>query len=491
MEDQIDNLNEAPPSKRQRLLGSEGKSLVSRIRSGTDAIKTLETTNPVVKDTAVKAKGENRFSTIGVNQWLVSSLKSMAIESPTAIQEACIPKILDGRDCIGGSRTGSGKTMAFAIPILQKLVDDPRGIYAVILTVTRELALQIYEQFMSISATQSLRLSLVVGGSEMWKQATELSQRPHIVIATPGRLAEHIRTGDEDTIRGLRKVEVLVLDEADRLLSPGAGSMLPDLSECVSVLPLSENRQTLMFTATMTPEVRMSIKPMPRPGGKAEIFVCETSTEILAIPPKLNQMYLLVPATQRESYLHVLLKTPRNEAHSVIIFCNRTSTAELLHHTLHLLEHNVTSLHSKLSQKLRSQNLAKFRAGEARILIATDVASRGLDIPIVGLVVNYDIPRDPNDYIHRVGRTARVDSPGDAITFAGQQKDIPRILAIEARVGRKMAEYEEEKVNIDTRVVRDAIRKVNRKKVEASLDIEDNRDITGRRRRGMRKITGQ
>uniref|UniRef100_A0A8H7NAM8 Helicase ATP-binding domain-containing protein n=1 Tax=Bionectria ochroleuca TaxID=29856 RepID=A0A8H7NAM8_BIOOC len=178
------------------------------------------------------------FSGIQVKPWLVQSLQNMAIRRPTGIQKGCIPEILKGRDCIGGSRTGSGKTVAFAVPILQKWAEDPTAIYAVVLTPTRELALQIYEQFKAISAPQSLKAILVTGGADMRAQAIALGQRPHIVIATPGRLADHIRTSGEDTICGLRRVRYVVLDEADRLLhAVGPGSMLPDVEECLSVLP--------------------------------------------------------------------------------------------------------------------------------------------------------------------------------------------------------------------------------------------------------------
>ncbi|KFY12589.1 hypothetical protein V491_06722, partial [Pseudogymnoascus sp. VKM F-3775] len=157
------------------------------------------------------------FDSLGLKPWLVNSLSSMAIRRPTGIQKGCIPEILNGRDCIGGSRTGSGKTVAFTAPILQKWAEDPIGIYALILTPTRELALQIYEQVKAISSPQSLKPILITGGVDMRPQALALSARPHIVIATPGRLADHIRTSGEDTIIGLRRVKVVVLDEADRL----------------------------------------------------------------------------------------------------------------------------------------------------------------------------------------------------------------------------------------------------------------------------------
>ncbi|KAL8957200.1 MAG: hypothetical protein Q9193_005469 [Seirophora villosa] len=435
------------------------------------------------------------FATLGAAPWLIASLANMAITRPTGIQKGCIPKILEGRDVIGGSKTGSGKTVAFTVPILQKWAEDPVGIFAVVLTPTRsvenrhkgrverELALQILEQIKAISAPQSLKAILVVGGMEMRPQAIALSQRPHIVIATPGRLADHIQTSGSDTISGLRRTRIVVLDEADRLLASGAGSMLPDVETCLSALPPSNQRQTCLFTATVTPEV-MALKNLPRPNSGPPIFVCEVDTSDLAVPPTLHQTYLQVPLTYREAYLHMLLLTNRNAAKkAIMVFCNRTATANLLERLLRSLEHRVTSLHSLLAQSERTSNLGRFRASAARILVATDVASRGLDIPEVELVINYDVPRNPDDYIHRVGRTARAGKKGEAITLVGQ-RDVQLFLAIEARVGTQMKEYEEEGVNIETRVIRDGLKEVGVRKREAVLGIEEGRDVKGNRTRG-------
>ncbi|KOS21268.1 ATP-dependent RNA helicase DBP8 [Escovopsis weberi] len=428
------------------------------------------------------------FHALNVRPWLVQSLANMAIKRPTGIQKGCIPEILKGRDCIGGSRTGSGKTVAFAVPVLQKWAEDPTAIFGVVLTPTRELALQIYEQFKAISSPQSLKIILVTGGADMRAQAIALAQRPHVVIATPGRLADHIRTSGEDTICGLRRVRFVVLDEADRLLhATGPGSMLPDVEECLSVLPPPAERQTLLFTATITPEVR-ALKDMPQKPGKPPVLVCEVDTQMLAIPATLAQKHVQVPVTHKEHYLHVFLLTAANVDRTVIIFCNRTSTAEYLHHLLRLLDHRVTSLHSKLPQRQRVDNLARFRASAARILVATDVAARGLDIQEVSLVVNYDVPRDPDDYIHRVGRTARAGRKGEAVTFVGQ-RDVELILAIEKRVGRPTEAWEEEGVNLETRVIRDAMKIVSEKKREALLEVEEGREVGGKRKKTKQKLS--
>lgn len=467
----------------------------SRIKKKGSATATAVNPAPVdaVADSIVQTQvlaptdPNTTFSALNVRPWLVQSLANMAIKRPTGIQKGCIPEILNGRDCIGGSRTGSGKTVAFAVPILQKWAEDPSAIFGVVLTPTRELALQIYEQFRAIAAPQSLKVILITGGSDMRPQAIALKQRPHIIIATPGRLADHIRTSGEDTICGLRRVRYIVLDEADRLLhAADHGSMLPDVEECLSVLPPSTERQTLLFTATMTPEVR-ALATMPLKPGKKPVFVCEVDTQMLAIPATLSQKHIQIPVTHKEHYLHVLLLTEENVQKTAIIFCNRTSTADFLHHMLRLLDHRVTSLHSKLPQRQRVDNLARFRASAARILIATDVAARGLDIPEVSLVINYDIPRDPDDYIHRVGRTARAGRAGEAVTLVGQ-RDVELVLAIERRVGRAMEAWAEEGVNLETRVIRDALKTVSEKKREALLEVEEDKEVGGKRKRTKQKL---
>ncbi|KAH0361583.1 DEAD-domain-containing protein, partial [Aureobasidium melanogenum] len=463
---------------------------ISRIKAKPTSTSTITpSTIDSVSSTIVAAQKGNEKSTfadLNVSPWLVSSLANMAIKNPTRIQSAAIPEILAGRDCIGGSRTGSGKTVAFAVPILQQWAKDPFGIFGLVLTPTRELALQIFEQFKAIGAVQNLKVCLVTGGADMRAQAIELARRPHVVIATPGRLADHINSSGEESIAGLRRVKFVVLDEADRLLASGKGSMLPDLGVCMEVLPESSKRQTCLFTATVTAEVR-ALQDKPRAKGKPPVAVCEVDLDTLAIPDTLHQTYCLVNVVHKEKYLHVLLLTDQNIKKPTIIFVNRTSTANLLEHLLRSLDHRVTSLHSGLQQSDRTNNLARFRANAARILVCTDIAARGLDIPSVALVINYDLPRDPDDYVHRVGRTARAGRKGTSVSLVGQ-RDVGLVQAIEERVGRQMEEYVEEGVNVESRVVRDALNVVGDKKREALLAIEEGRDVKGKRRKGGRGV---
>ncbi|KKY19758.1 putative atp-dependent rna helicase dbp8 [Phaeomoniella chlamydospora] len=445
---------------------------------------------------------DTTFSSLGVSPWLVASLSALQVRRPTAIQKACIPELLKGRDCIGGSRTGTGKTIAFAVPILQKWAEDPFGTYAVVLTPTRELALQIHEQFLALGAPQSLKSVLVTGGADLRTQALAIAQRPHIIIATPGRLADHIRTSGEDTMRGLSRVKVVVLDEADRLLTPGKGSMLTDVETCLSSLPPSSRRHTLLFTATVTPEVR-ALKSLPRPANRPPIFITEVSSNptpgdpsssAALIPSTLNQTYLLVPPTQKPAYLMTLLQTAQNcSMPSVLIFTNRASTADLLTRTFLKLDpppFTLSTLHSQMPQAQRTENLSNFRSRKSRILIATDVASRGLDIPSVSLVINYDVPRDPATYVHRVGRTARAGREGTSITFIGQ-RDIELILGIEEYTTSKMTEWEEEGVNVETRVVKgNVLKHVGEARVEAMREIEQGIDMKGKRKMKKFRVDG-
>lgn len=432
------------------------------------------------------------FEALKVSPWLIKSLATMQIKQPTAIQKACIPEILAGRDCIGGSRTGSGKTVAFAVPILQQWAKDPIGIYALVLTPTRELALQIYEQFQALGAPQSLKTVLITGGTDMGSQAIALCQRPHVVVATPGRLADHILNSGRDAVAGLSRTQVVVLDEADRLLhASGTGSMLPDVGRCLSALPPSTQRLTLLFTATVTPEVR-ALKSLPRPSDRAPIYISEIDSEHerpqALLPPTLRQTYLQVPLTHKDAYLHALLsvKSLVNMS-SIIIFCNRAKTADLLHRTLLGLDHNVTSLHSKMQQSQRTKNLSSFRAQTSKLLVATDVASRGLDVPSTDLVINYDVSRSPDDYIHRVGRTARAGRSGTSITLVGP-RDVELVLAIEKHVGAQMTEWEETGVNVETRVTRGRLLKdVGEARMEALRDVEESKDVFGQRKKAPKR----
>ncbi|KAI7816232.1 P-loop containing nucleoside triphosphate hydrolase protein [Gamsiella multidivaricata] len=382
-------------------------------------------------------KSNLSFSQLGLTSWLVNALKAMSITSPSEIQTKCIPEILAGKDVIGGAKTGSGKTAAFALPILQKLSEDPYGVFAVVLTPTRELAFQIAEQFNVLGKTINLKDVVVVGGLDMMTQAIALSKRPHIIIATPGRLRDHINSS-KDAMH-LSKVKFLVLDEADRLLTE---TFADDLGGILEALP--KKRQTLLFTATMTDAVLELANPSSeeangKPSNTPAPFVYQCKTAVSTVST-LAQSYIFIPSQLRETYLAYLLRSESFDKKSTIIFCGRCRTAETIRLMLRELGIACTALHSEMSQQERLNSLAKFRGGITTVLIATDVGSRGLDIPSVMLVLNYDIPRDPTDYIHRVGRTARAGRGGQAISIV-TERDIALVQDIEARINKTMDEY--------------------------------------------------
>ncbi|GJJ70672.1 ATP-dependent RNA helicase DDX49/DBP8 [Entomortierella parvispora] len=376
-------------------------------------------------------KSSLSFSQLGLASWLVNALKAMSITSPSEIQTKCIPQILAGKDVIGGAKTGSGKTAAFALPILQKLSEDPYGVFAVVLTPTRELAFQIAEQFNVLGKTINLKDVVVVGGLDMMTQAIALSKRPHIIIATPGRLRDHINSSGD--AMNLSKVKFLVLDEADRLLTE---TFAEDLGGILEALP--QKRQTLLFTATMTDAVLELAGPSAE-SSKPAPFVYQCKTAVSTVKT-LTQSYIFIPSHMRETYLAYLLRSEDFAKKSTIIFTGRCRTAETLRVMLRELGIACTALHSEMSQQERLNSLAKFRGGITSVLIATDVGSRGLDIPSVLLVLNYDIPRDPTDYIHRVGRTARAGRGGQAISMVSE-RDIQLVHDIESRINKTMAEF--------------------------------------------------
>ncbi|KAJ7937107.1 P-loop containing nucleoside triphosphate hydrolase protein [Mycena leptocephala] len=405
------------------------------------------------------------FSGLGISASLQSALTSMSIRTPTEVQAACIPPLLQGQDCIGNAKTGSGKTIAFALPILQKLSADPYGIFALILTPTRELAFQISEQFAVLGGVLNVRTAVVVGGMDMMSQALELGNRPHIVVATPGRIVDHLRSsgGEWD----LSRVKFLVLDEADRLLSP---TFAPELSHLFGVLP--KDRQTCLFTATLTPSIEALAAAPPRP-GKDKPFVHRMTQRVETVDT-LKQHYILVPSHVREMYLFYLLcnppestvplrrappeptktsrkpktkkeKKPMDEDEPpeqpppTIIFCARPRAAAFLTNLLKTLSIRSTALHSRLTQRERLSSLSLFRSFVVPVLISTDVGARGLDIEDVAIVINWDLPNEPEEYTHRVGRTARAGRGGVAISFV-TERDEERILKIEERIHTRLEE---------------------------------------------------
>ncbi len=373
------------------------------------------------------------FTDIIEKQWMIKQLEGIGLKKPTAIQQNCIPPILEGKDCVGCAKTGSGKTLAFALPILHTLSDDPYGIFALVLTPTRELAFQIADQFRMIGKPIGLKDVVVVGGRDMVMQGKDLASMPHVVIATPGRLADHLVSCDTFT---LKKIKYLVLDEADRLLEGGFDSQLETIFK-----KLPKKKQTLLFSATITDSMAELSQKIQL---HENVFKWEQENENTKTVENLKQSYVLTPIGSRDAYLVHILKvfTEKQPSGLVIVFTKTCKSAQLLGMTLNQLGFSTEALHSDRLQKERMTALSSFRSSQVKILVATDVASRGLDIPEVQLVINYNVPSVTKDYIHRVGRTARAGKGGQAITLV-TPTDVNLVKAIEEMTNTEMTECED------------------------------------------------
>jgi len=366
------------------------------------------------------------FKGLGVCDELCQACADVGWVKPTEIQRESIPWALQGRDIIGLAETGSGKTAAFALPIVQRLLDNPQRFFAVALAPTRELCVQIGEQFEAIGAGIKLQTAVVVGGLDMVTQAMALAKRPHVVVATPGRLVDHL-----ENTKGfhLKTVKYLVMDEADRLLSMDFDEALDKILE---VIP--NERNTFLFSATMTSKVSKLQRASLRRPVKVEVNTKHDTAKTLV------QSYMFLPYKFKFTYFAAIIS--HYQAYSCMVFTDTCLSAQKLSIFLRHLGWSSICLHGQMSQAQRLGALTGFKAKEKKILVATDVASRGLDVPSVDLVINYDIPKNSKDYIHRVGRTARAGRSGRAVTVVTQY-DIELFQRIEHFLGRKLDEFKE------------------------------------------------
>ncbi|KAI9032243.1 P-loop containing nucleoside triphosphate hydrolase protein [Hyaloraphidium curvatum] len=419
------------------------------------AVESVERNGDREEGTSSVAAGTT-FADLGLSKWLTDQMSHMSIKAPSEIQAACIPRILQGSDVVGSAKTGSGKTAAFALPILQKLSEDPYGIFALVLTPTRELAFQIAEQFRALGAGMNLRQAVIVGGMDMIKQSLELAKRPHVVVATPGRMVDHLTRSGSPIY--LDRLKFLVLDEADRLLET---TFADDLEVILSRLPA--RRQTLLFSATMTKEIG-EVQEQSKAGGR-KVFVHHCADRFDTVE-KLDQRFLIVPNSIRETYLTYLLKE-ECAGKSVIIFVGKSLTCERLRVMLRELDIASTALHAQMSQAERIAALMKFKSGIISVLLTTDVGSRGLDIPEVEVVINYDISADATDYVHRVGRTARAGRGGRAIAMVTEH-DVGLLLNVEKKIGKKL-----EALMVPENKVLDLLEAVSVAKRVANLHLAD------------------
>ncbi len=355
---------------------------------------------------------------------LMDSLDAMHFDQATPVQEATIPVIMQGHDLIACAQTGTGKTAAYLLPLINDIIcTDPKGIDTVVLVPTRELAIQIDQQMSGFGYFVPISSTAIYGGndsSEWDRQRTALKTGADIVITTPGRMLQHIAMGYVD----FTTVRHLVLDEADRMLDMG---FYDDIMQVVNLMP-TESRQTLMFSATMPPKIRQLAKAILREPQEVNIAISKPAEGIKQLA------YVVYDAQKPKLVRHIL--EPRKNG-SIIIFSSRKIAVKELSRTLQRAGFNVGVIHSDLEQKEREDVLREFKNRNINILVATDIIARGIDIERIDTVINYDVPRDAEDYVHRIGRTARASTQGEAFTFVSEN-EIDNFMRIEKLIGAEV-----------------------------------------------------
>jgi ATP-dependent RNA helicase RhlE len=359
------------------------------------------------------------FQNLGLSDAVVHGVQSLGYVEPTPIQEQCIPLILEKKDLIGSAQTGTGKTAAFALPILTRL-GSRKGPRCLVLEPTRELALQVENAFQYYGRFSEVEIGVFYGGVGYDRQKKLLEFGVDVIIATPGRLLDLQQRGLMD----LRSIEILVLDEVDRMLDMG---FLPDVRKIVELCP--KQRQTLLFSATIPPEIDGLASWVLQNPVVIDIGVRR------AAAATVTHAFYPVAAAQKFDLLVQLLEQTHYE--SVIVFTRTKQAADEISDRLKVLKHSVTVLHSDRNQRERIAALEGFKKGTYEVLVATDIAARGLDIAGVTHVINYDIPLHPEDYVHRIGRTGRAEQAGDAFTLVTAE-ELKAMLDIERLIDQKV-----------------------------------------------------
>ncbi len=361
------------------------------------------------------------FQNLGLSDDVVHGVQSMGFLEPTQIQLQAFPIILGGRDVIGASQTGTGKTAAFMLPLLTLLKEHaPHGPRVLILEPTRELAVQVDAASRNYSRFGTLRTTVVYGGMGYGEQEAQLKRGTDILVATPGRLLDFMEKG---TIR-LDTIQHLVLDEADRMLDMG---FMPDVRRIVEKCP--KERQTLLFSATMPPEIAKLTEWALRNPEKVEIGGRRSPAETVT--------HALYPVAVSQKFDLLLEILERTHYKSVLIFCRTKMNADRIAARLEAAGHTVAAMHSDRTQGERTEALDGFRSGKYEVMVATDIASRGIDISTITHVINYDVPQHPDDYVHRIGRTGRARTEGDAFTLMTAE-EAPDVTAIERFIGQEI-----------------------------------------------------
>jgi ATP-dependent RNA helicase RhlE len=362
---------------------------------------------------------DNEFTGLGLEPFIVAAIDAMGYQQPTPIQSEAIPVVLAGRDVIGSAQTGTGKTAAFGLPILQKLKSHGK-LRCLVLEPTRELAVQVDEAFQTFKKFTNLRAHVIFGGVGYGPQREAIARGLDIVVATPGRLLDHL----EQRSFNLDDIQFLVLDEVDRMLDMG---FLPDVKRIIEKCP--KDRQTLFFSATIPPELAKLTSWCLRDPHTIEIGRRRSPAETV------SHAFYPVIESQKFALLKQLLEQTNYE--SVIIFCRTKHGADFVGNRLLQLNHKVTVMHSNRSQGERMEALKGFKSGKYEVLVATDVAARGLDIAGVSHVINYDTPQHAEDYVHRIGRTGRAQNEGDAFTLLTEEES-KYAHSIERFIGQKV-----------------------------------------------------
>lgn len=346
------------------------------------------------------------FNDLPILETTKEALRQLGFEEATPIQELAIPKMISGLDLIGQAQTGTGKTFAFAIPMVEKIDADLKAIQGLILTPTRELTMQVYKEIVKlVKFYPNLRVTTIVGGESYDKQFRELARKPHIIVATPGRIIDHI---DRKTI-DLSQVSILTLDEADEMLKMG---FQEDLERILQTIPSS--RQTVLFSATMPPFIRKIANNYQK---NPELL--KVDAETLTVD-KIIQGYYLVKEGDKANLLMRILDSENPK--TAIIFANTKADVDRIAETLQQNNFTADALHGDLKQSQRNYVMSRFRSKQLSLLIATDVAARGLDVSDVEIVINYDLPQQDEIYVHRIGRTGRAGKKGKAFTLVTPRK---------------------------------------------------------------------
>ena len=365
------------------------------------------------------------FSHLGLSDKVLAAVATSGYKTPTPIQDQAIPHVLARRDVLGIAQTGTGKTAAFTLPMLTMLEKGrarARMPRTLILEPTRELAAQVEESFVKYGANHKLNVALIIGGVSFDDQDAKLMRGVDILIATPGRLLDHFERGR----LLLTGVELLVIDEADRMLDMG---FIPDIERICKLVPFT--RQTLFFTATMPPEIQRITEQFLHNPVRVEVSkpatTVATTTQLLA---KCGRE----PFEKRDTLRHLIRSAEGMK--NAIIFCNRKRDVATLHRSLLRHGFSVQALHGDMDQSARTAALDQFRKNEVTLLVASDVAARGLDIPDVSHIYNFDVPIHPDDYVHRIGRTGRAGRSGQAVTLVSGSNDVKAVAAIEKLTGQ-------------------------------------------------------